>query len=185
MRKLTIAFAALFVGCGPGAKDPAGSGTGTGTGTGAEPAAWCPVEIDGTSVTVEDTDTGAALVFVTTGDVAEVRRRVARWAAAHSAYHASMGPLPTGEEGGGGGGHEHHHHDDGGEDHEDMGEKEDMAFAPTAETMVSSAHSGARAEDIDGGARLVFTAFPDYVATIQAELREDAAQMASGACVAR
>lgn len=33
----------------------------------------CPLEVPGTSVSVEDTATGAALVFVTTGDVAAVR----------------------------------------------------------------------------------------------------------------
>jgi hypothetical protein len=33
----------------------------------------CPVAVPGTSVTVEDTDKGAALVFVTTGDVTAVR----------------------------------------------------------------------------------------------------------------
>jgi hypothetical protein len=41
----------------------------------------CPVAIAGTSVSVEDAADGAALVFVTTGDVAEVRRRVPALAA--------------------------------------------------------------------------------------------------------
>ena len=35
----------------------------------------CPVEVPGTSVTVEDMPTGAALVFVTTGDVTELQSR--------------------------------------------------------------------------------------------------------------
>ena len=35
----------------------------------------CPVAVPGTSVTVEDTPTGASLVFVTTGDLADVRAR--------------------------------------------------------------------------------------------------------------
>src|SRR5688572_28737173 len=58
----------------------------------------CPVEVPGTSVTVEDTDTGAALVFVTTGDIAEVRRRAAALAQTHNEHHGKMGPLPTGSE---------------------------------------------------------------------------------------
>lgn len=41
--------------------------------TGNDPT--CPVEIPGTSATVEDTATGAALVFVTTGDIEAVRAR--------------------------------------------------------------------------------------------------------------
>src|SRR5436853_320704 len=108
----------------------------------------CPVAIPGTSVSVEDTDTGAALVFVTTGDVAELRKRVAAMAAAHNAEHAKMGPLPTGAGGEAGG--EHHHHDMAGMGgmHHDGG------------SMIG-VHSAAAAEDIDGGARLVFTVDPD------------------------
>jgi len=37
----------------------------------------CPAEVSGTSVTVEDTPTGAALVFVTTGDVKDLQARTA------------------------------------------------------------------------------------------------------------
>jgi hypothetical protein len=41
----------------------------------------CPMGVPGTSVTVEDTERGAALVFVTTGDVAQVRARAKTLAA--------------------------------------------------------------------------------------------------------
>src|SRR6187402_2762029 len=68
----------------------------------------CPMVVPGTSVTVEDTATGAALVFVTTGDVAEVRRRVASLAQMHNEHHGAMGPLPDGSGGGGHEGHEGH-----------------------------------------------------------------------------
>ncbi|HTR51698.1 MAG TPA: hypothetical protein VMJ10_13375 [Kofleriaceae bacterium] len=44
----------------------------------------CPVEVPATSVTVEDTATGGALVFVTTGDVAELRARCAKFAMVHA-----------------------------------------------------------------------------------------------------
>jgi hypothetical protein len=44
----------------------------------------CPVQVPGTSVTVEDTDDGATLVFVTTGDIAGVRTRAKTLAEAHT-----------------------------------------------------------------------------------------------------
>ncbi|HEY1555636.1 MAG TPA: hypothetical protein VGF94_12450 [Kofleriaceae bacterium] len=40
----------------------------------------CPVAVPGTSVTVEDTPTGGALVFVTTGNVDDLRARAAKFA---------------------------------------------------------------------------------------------------------
>ncbi len=43
----------------------------------------CPLEIAGTSVTVEDTNDGGALVFTTTGDAAAVQARADAFAAAH------------------------------------------------------------------------------------------------------
>src|SRR5256885_2051987 len=46
----------------------------------------CPVLVPGTSVTVEDTDKGAALVFVTTGDVSQVRTRAKFLATAHGKH---------------------------------------------------------------------------------------------------
>src|SRR4051812_36051253 len=58
----------------------------------------CPVLVPGTSVTVEDTPTGAALVFVTTGDAAEVRKRasaLAAMAAAHDGPATAMGMMIT------------------------------------------------------------------------------------------
>jgi len=44
----------------------------------------CPLEVPGTSIAVEDTPAGAALVFVTTGDVTDVRSRAARLADVHN-----------------------------------------------------------------------------------------------------
>src|SRR5689334_455127 len=89
-----------------------GSSKGTSATQPAKPAqaagdSMCPVEVPGTAVTVEDTPTGAAFVFVTTGDVGELRRRVTAMAKMHNEHHASMGALPDGN-GSGGGGHEGH-----------------------------------------------------------------------------
>jgi hypothetical protein len=49
----------------------------------------CPVVVPGTSVTVEDTDKGAALVFVTTGDVGSVRAHAKALAAAITNHDAA------------------------------------------------------------------------------------------------
>jgi hypothetical protein len=46
----------------------------------------CPLEVPGTSLTVEDTATGAALVFVTTGDAAELGKRAQAFAAMHNTH---------------------------------------------------------------------------------------------------
>jgi len=46
----------------------------------------CPVEVAGTSVTVEDTDSGAAFVFITTGDASAVRTRATALADMHNAH---------------------------------------------------------------------------------------------------
>lgn len=44
----------------------------------------CPLEVPGTSVTVEDANDGAAMVFVTTGNAADVQTRADAFAAAHA-----------------------------------------------------------------------------------------------------
>lgn len=44
----------------------------------------CPLEVPGTSLTVEDTNDGAALVFVTTGDATDVQARADAFAAQHA-----------------------------------------------------------------------------------------------------
>ena len=46
----------------------------------------CPLVVPGTSVSVEDTTTGAALVFVTTGDAASVRTRATALADMHTKH---------------------------------------------------------------------------------------------------
>jgi hypothetical protein len=44
----------------------------------------CPMAVAGTTSRAEDVEGGAAMVFTTTGDVAELRRRVTRMAAMHN-----------------------------------------------------------------------------------------------------
>lgn len=139
----------------------------------------CPVAVPGTSVTVEDTDTGAALVFVTTGDVAELRRRVAEMASMHNDEHGKMGPLPTGTETAA---HDHSAHAGHG-DHAGHGGGDAAGgeHAGHAGGMIS-VHSKAEASDIDGGARLAFVVSAADVGKMQEELRMHAQHMSSGSC---
>jgi len=50
----------------------------------------CPMAVPGTSVRAEEVAGGTAMVFTTTGDVAELRRRVSAMADMHN-KHASEG----------------------------------------------------------------------------------------------
>jgi len=134
----------------------------------------CPVEIAGTSVSVEDAPTGAALVFVTTGDVAELRKRVAAMAKQHNDHHAAMGPLPDGS-GSAAGGHDHHH------DHQAQNGSGDHAGHASGGGMIS-VHSKAAAGDIANGAQIMFTSGAGDVAKLQSELRMHAEHLGSGTC---
>jgi hypothetical protein len=147
----------------------------------------CPVAVPGTSVTVEDAGNGAALVFVTTGDVAEVRRRAAALAQMHNEHHGAMGPLPDGSDAGAGhaghAGHDmsgHAGHDMSGGEHagHDMSGGE---HAGHAGGMIG-VHSKATASDIEGGAKVLFVANGDGVAKLQSELRMHAQHLAAGTC---
>lgn len=144
----------------------------------------CPVMVPGTSVTVEDTANGAALVFVTTGDAADVRRRVASFASMHNDHHGKMGALPDGTDAGGGGhaGHDmsgHAGHDTSGHaGHDTSGGN---AHAGHAGGMIG-VHSKATASDVEGGAKLTFVASGADVAKLQGELRMHAQHMSGGSC---
>jgi len=160
----------------------------------------CPAAVPGTSVNAEDTATGGALVFVTTGDAAEVRKRVDAMVKMHNEHHAAMGALPTGDEpsgdmagmdhskmaGGDMAGMDHSKMGGGdmaGMDHSKMagGDMAGMDHSKMAGMMIS-VHSKAVAEDLEGGARLSFIAAPADVATLQGQLRMHAEHMASGSC---
>ena len=53
----------------------------------------CPLVVPGTSVSVEDTTSGAALVFVTTGDAAAVRTRATALAEMHNKHDGPSGSM--------------------------------------------------------------------------------------------
>jgi hypothetical protein len=132
----------------------------------AMPADMCPVDVPGTTVTAEDTEAGGALVFVTTGDVAELRRRVAAMAAMHNEHHqgGAAGGAPAASEPPMHGMHGMH----GGD-------------APPP-AMMALMHSRAAASDIEGGARVDLAASPGEAPAVQAAVREHAAAMAHNGC---
>jgi hypothetical protein len=150
----------------------------------------CPVAVAGTSVSVEDDAEGAALVFVTTGDVTELRRRVAAMAMMHNDHHGAMGALPeAGDDGGGHAGHDvsgHAGHDVSGHAGHDMGAHAGHAMGGGAHAGhaggMIGVHSKATATDIDGGARLSFVSGAADVGTLQSELRMHAQHLSGGTC---
>lgn len=142
----------------------------------------CPMTIAGTSVAVEDSPVGGALVFATTGDVAALRARVRAWADAHNAHHEAMGPLPTGEEAASAGGHDHHGGHGGHGGHADHGGGGHAGHGGGGGPMSIAIHSRATAVEVDGGARLELTAFPDQIGAMRDELRAHAEHLAMGHC---
>ena len=149
MRKPLLAaimLSTLALGCGGSKQQPtAPAPTTEATAHGG----MCPMEVQGTSVAVADTDDGVAVTFTTTGDVAELRKRVHAMADMH-AHMMHGGTMGSGSAMGSG------------------------------HMMVPS---DARAEDIDGGARIVVTPKdPAQLADLRAHAHEHAAQMSSGHC---
>jgi hypothetical protein len=172
----------------------------------------CPVEVPGTSVSVEDAGGGVALVFVTTGDVADVRRRAGEMARMHNDHHSKMGPLPAGAEVAGADGHDHGAMAAGGaHDHHASGPAEKAGShaghaagasadgeghaghdkaGPGAGHSGHEGHAGgmigvharATVEEAPDGARVVFLAAPADVAKLREELAMHARHLASGTC---
>ena len=83
----SLLFAAL-VACG--AKAPPAQ-TASPPATADDPS--CPLVVPGTSLSVEDTAGGAALVFVTTGDATAVRTRAKALADMHTRHEGPAGAL--------------------------------------------------------------------------------------------
>ena len=176
MRTLVVMLLLGAAACG-GSSSAAGGG---GTTVTAPTEADCPVAVPGTSVTAMDTDTGAALVFVTTGDVAAVHARVDQWAEVHNQRHEAMGPLPTGDEPAMTHDHAAMTHDHAAMTHDHAGMDHGDAGGDFKEMI--TVHSRASVEDEDGTIRLVFTTSGDQVGALRDQLRMHAQHLASGTC---
>ncbi len=57
----------------------------------------CPMKLEGVTVKMNEVEGGAALVFSTTGDVAELRRRVAHMAEMHEKSSGKVCPMSSGQ----------------------------------------------------------------------------------------
>lgn len=106
----------------------------------------CPMLVEGTTIHAMDVESGAALVFTTTGDLADLRRRAARMAAMHNRHQAHDGGMMGGR---------------------------GMAMVP----------ADARAEETEGGARIVFTPRdPSQLDALREHVERMAERMAAGHC---
>lgn len=136
-------------------------------------AAMCPMGVEDTSVRAEPVEGGVAMVFTTTGDVAELRRRVAHMAQMHQRRQAAVGEEGMGHM---------QHRQSAQRDGEGMMREGMMGGGMLAGRMMDMPHE-VRAEDIEGGARLVISPLdPQDLPELRAEVEEHAAQMESGRC---
>lgn len=138
-----------------------------------EMAGMCPMRVDGTTVRAEEVEGGAAMVFTTTGDVAELRQRVAAMAEMHDRRHAD------------GNGHGMGMHSNGGgmQGAKDSGMQCCGGKGMKGQGMMMIPPATVRTEEVDGGARLVFTPQdPADLSALREHFAQHAKMMASGRC---
>lgn len=117
----------------------------------------CPVAVPGTQVAAVDTEGGVSLVFTTSSDPEELRRRVRAMADLHNQHHAGGGHA--GMMGGG-----------------TMGHGGMMGHGGAQATMPPPAR--ATVEDVESGARLVLTPADEAdLDALRAHVHEHAAEM--------
>lgn len=186
MRTLMVVIAALaFVGCG-GSEQPEAE---TGQSASDQQATMggetqgqhamsenCPMHVQGTTVTAEDVEGGAALVFVTTGDTDMLRERVRNMATAQESTAMApesqrMGMSETMRPG-------------SAEDTTAGAKQSDDAASATGPMdPLTSPDVDTRVEDVEGGARLVMTATnPADVETVRADAQRHGQQLSAGEC---
>ena len=83
---LSLVLAGALAACGHPAPPAAPAALAAPAAPAADDDPSCPVLVPGTSVAVEDIADGAALVFVTTGDAAAVRKRASVLADMHTKH---------------------------------------------------------------------------------------------------
>ena len=130
----------------------------------------CPMRVPGATVSVADTEGGVAVVFKTTGDVAELRRRVRHMAEMHNRHHAE-GTMACCQGMMGGG--------------RDAGATPEQGGRGM---MMGGSHAGmvpamAAAEDVEGGARIVLTPKDSaQLGALRTHVRDHAERMGRGEC---
>jgi len=124
----------------------------------------CPMKVEGTTASVSDTGDGVAISFTTsTGDVAELRRRVHHMAEMHDRHHGTMGQGM-------------------------MGGKNEAAPSPGASSpkkpkKMMMVPSTAIANDVEGGARIVLVPKdPARLAELRQHARDHVGRMSRGEC---
>ena len=144
-------------------------------------ADMCPMQVAGTSVRTEDVEGGVAIAFSTTGDVAELRRRVAHMVEMHDrsagggrqhgmAMHGHQGSAAPG----------HHHH---GSPPAAGGQAPGRAMGGPGMSGPRMPAADARSEDVEGGARMVLTPRdPTELTALREHTRQMAERMATGEC---
>jgi len=167
----------------------------------------CPMQVAGTTLRTEDASGGVTMVFMTSGDVTELRSRVRRMADMHNHMQSSSGesgsteksrmnssgatlnPMPgsgpydtqgSGAPGGGTLGAQ----DGNNPQSTTMAPRDQHAGMQAGSSMGTMPSSTARAEDIDGGVQLVLIAIdPSQTDALRQNVRQEAQQMASGQCM--
>jgi hypothetical protein len=140
---------------------------------GHDAAGMCPMAVEGTTARAEDVEGGAAMVFTTTGDVSELRQRVAAMAEMHNRHHAEGSGHGMGMHGGANG-MRGAKEPQGDMNHGGMGMMGGGMMMPP---------STARSEDIEGGARIVFTPQdPTDLPALREHFAQHAQMMSSGRC---
>lgn len=149
-------------------------------------AEMCPMMVEGTTARARNVEGGVAIVFTTTGDVAELRQRVGKMAMMHNKKHGQTGQ--PGQPGQSGQMEMHGSHHGGGPAADEGSDSPGMHGSmmgdePKMRCAQKMVPSTARNEPIKGGARLILT--PKDKADLPAlrkSVHKHAEKMTSGQC---
>lgn len=143
-------------------------------------AEMCPMMVEGTTARARDVEGGVAIVFTTTGDVAELRQRVGQMAMMHNKKHGQPGQSGQMEMHG-----SHHGGGPAADENSDSQGMHGSMMGDEAKMMCGQMMppSTARSEAIKGGARLVLTPKDKAdLAALRKSVHKHAQKMTSGQC---
>lgn len=202
MRTLTLTAITLLAigGCGGEGEQPEGTtaemgepttggemGEMNGMDGQAAARAVCPMEVQGTTVQAENVEGGAALVFMTSGDVDDLRERVRHYAAMQEAagmrseqmgMQGTTGPDATREEAGAKAADPMSEQQPG-----DMQTGGETPGAGGMEAADGMPQVNTRVEDVEGGARLIFIPMESTALdAVRTEVQDQALSLTGGQC---